>query len=248
MDVAIVTVGDELLVGETDNTNATWLASEITERGGRVLEILTIGDDRETIAERVRTRADRVDRVLVTGGLGGTPDDVTMEAVATALDRELVVDETARKDAKRSSEAFIESHPELAEQYDLGLDVDRVAETVAGGEVIENPAGLAQGCVVENVVVLPGVPSELRATFEQVAADFAGDVAIRTRYTDAPEGVLGRYLATVETEFDVRAGSYPGERTDYNRVRLTGEDPAELDRAFAWLGERVTLEKGGEQA
>jgi|APHM01.1.fsa_nt_gi Predicted nucleotide-utilizing enzyme related to molybdopterin-biosynthesis enzyme MoeA len=246
MDVAIITVGDELLAGETENTNGTWLAREITERGGRVVEMLTVGDEQDRIADRVKHRAERFDRVLVTGGLGGTPDDVTMEAVAKALDRELVVDASARETAKRSSKAFVESHPDLAEKYDLGLDLDRVAETVAGGDVIENPAGLAQGCVVENVYVLPGVPSELQRTFDQIAEDFVGDVEIETRYTDAPEGVLADHLATMETEFDVRAGSYPGERTDRNRVRITAEDPAELDRAFAWLGDRVSLENGGE--
>jgi nicotinamide-nucleotide amidase len=247
MDVAIITVGDELLAGETENTNATWLARQITRRGGHVKEILTIGDDRERIAERVARRGERFDRVIVTGGLGGTPDDLTMKAVAEGLDRDLEIDPDAREAAKASSEAFVESHPNLAAKYDLGLDVDRVAETIAGGRVIENPKGLAQGCAVENVFVLPGVPSELKATFEQVVGEFEGDVRTETRYTDAPEGVLANHLGTVEDRFEVRAGSYPGERTDRNRVRITGETERAVERALDWLRERVTLEPEPER-
>ncbi|MGM0371875.1 MAG: competence/damage-inducible protein A [Halobacteriota archaeon] len=241
MDVAIITVGDELLAGETENTNASWLARKLTERGGRVVEILTIGDDRELIAERVATRAARHDRVIVTGGLGGTPDDLTMAAVADALDRDLVVDPEARAAARESSEAFVAAHPDLAAKYDLGLDVDRVAETVAGGQPIENPKGLARGCTVENVYVLPGVPSELKGTFQQVSEAFGGDVVMETRYTDAPEGVLAGHLGELESQFAVRAGSYPGERADRNRVRVTGESEHEVQTALDWLAERVTL-------
>jgi len=245
MDVAIVTVGDELLVGETTNENAAWLAGEVTNRGGRVREILTIGDDSDAIADAVRERATQYDRVIVTGGLGGTPDDVTMTGVAQALDRDVVVDPDLRATAQAASEAFVEAHPDLAEKYDLGLDADRVAQTVAGGQMLENPEGLAPGCRVENVVVLPGVPSELKATFDAVAAEFAGDMVVETRFTDAPEGVLGRHLAELEAAFAVHGGSYPGERASQNRVRISGEQAA-VEAALAWLGDRITLETVGQ--
>lgn len=242
MEVGIITVGDELLAGETENTNAAWLATQITERGGRVTEILTIGDEHEVIASRVESWAARFDRVIVTGGLGGTPDDLTMAAVADALDRGLEVDPETREAARESSKAFVEAHPDLAERYDLGLDADRVAETIADGRVIENPDGLANGCVAEGVYVLPGVPSELQATFDQVADEFAGDRRVETRFTDAPEGVLGTHLAELESRFDVRAGSYPGELSDHNRVRVSGDEES-VRAALDWLGERVALSK-----
>ncbi|MDZ7849558.1 MAG: molybdopterin-binding protein [Halodesulfurarchaeum sp.] len=243
MAVAIITVGDELLAGETENTNATWLARRITDRGGDVREILTVGDDRATIASRVESRESQFDRVIVTGGLGGTPDDLTMAAVADALDRDLEVDPEVHEAARASSEAFVEAHPDLAEKYELGLDAARVAETIAGGRIIENPEGLANGCVADGVYVLPGVPSELRATFEQVAGEFAGEKRVETRFTDAPEGVLGRHIADLESRFAVRAGSYPGERTDRNRVRVIGDDAESVTAALDWLGERVALER-----
>lgn len=244
MEVAIVTVGDELLLGETKDENAAWLAREVTSRGSRVVEIRTVPDDEGRIAAAVREWAGTVDWTIVSGGLGGTPDDVTMAGVAAGLDREVVVDPDVREAAQAASNAFVEAHPDLAERYDLGLDADRVARTVAGGEPLENPEGLVPGCRVENVLVLPGVPSELRVTFEQVAEAFAGDLVVETRFTDAPEGVLGRHLADLEERFEIRAGSYPGERGDRNRVRLTGSGRGTVPEALDWLGDRVTLEGG----
>lgn len=242
MDVALLTVGDELLAGETENTNASWLARELTDRGCRVTEVVTVGDDREHIAGRVRELSARDDRLIVTGGLGGTPDDRTMAGVAAGLDRGLTIEESVRERAREASDRFVEAHPELAERYDLGLDADRVAETVTASEPIPNPEGLAPGCVVENVYVLPGVPSELKASFESVAADFDGPVRRATRYTDAPEGVLGRHLANLESTFDVQAGSYPGERTDRNRVRVAATEESTLEAALDWLSERIDLQ------
>ncbi|MUW16005.1 competence/damage-inducible protein A, partial [Halorubrum sp. CBA1125] len=80
MDVGLITVGDELLSGDTVNTNAHWLASELSDRGVAVRRILSVPDDRAVLAGRVREYADAFDATIVTGGIGGTPDDVTMEA------------------------------------------------------------------------------------------------------------------------------------------------------------------------
>jgi len=82
MEVALITVGDELPAGDTENTNATWLARRLTERGVAVERILVLPDDRGAIARQVREYSDAFDAVLVTGGIGGAPDDVSMEAVS----------------------------------------------------------------------------------------------------------------------------------------------------------------------
>lgn len=243
MEVAILTVGDELLAGETENTNAAWLARELSDRGADVALIVTVGDDEATIARYVDRFRDRFDRVVVTGGLGGTHDDVTMAAVAEAFGRDLTVDPDIREEVATASAAFVDAHPDLADRYELGLDVDAWSETVEGGEPLENPAGLSPGCRIENVYVLPGVPSELRATFETVAEAFGGTRVSATRFTDAPEGALQERLVELEARFEVGAGSYPGEHADRNRVRITAEDEADLQAALAWLGERIDLEE-----
>ena len=93
MDVALLTVGDELLAGDTENTNATWLARQLSERGVTVTRVLVVPDDRDVIVDYVRDWAGAFDALVVTGGLGGTHDDVTMDAVAEAFDRELVAED-----------------------------------------------------------------------------------------------------------------------------------------------------------
>ena len=78
MNVAIVTVGDELLVGQTVNTNAAWLAEQLTARGCTVGRITTLPDRIDDIARVVNEYHAEYDAVIVTGGLGPTPDDLTM--------------------------------------------------------------------------------------------------------------------------------------------------------------------------
>lgn len=95
MQIALLTVGDELLSGDTANSNATWLARELTDRGASVARILTLPDDAALIARWTGRWSDRFDAVIVTGGIGGTPDDVTIDGVAAGLDRDLEFHEGA---------------------------------------------------------------------------------------------------------------------------------------------------------
>src|SRR6266536_2185801 len=90
---AIVTVGDELLCGDIANANGTWLARELEGLGVRVRIIATLPDDRESIASFVRWARTDNDVVVVTGGLGTTPDDVTRDSVADAFGVERALDE-----------------------------------------------------------------------------------------------------------------------------------------------------------
>lgn len=244
MDVAIVTVGDELLSGETENTNATWLARSISERGGSVERILAVGDERETIAESVEAFHEAFDAVVVSGGLGGTHDDVTLAAVADALKRDLVVDPAIRTQVETASSDFVESNPDLARRYDLDLDVDAWAQTIDGGRTVENPEGLSPGCVAANVYVLPGVPSEMKAVFEQVASEFDGDRVAESLWTDAPESALIDVVQTLRDRFPVSVGIYPGERPDPNRVTIRGTDRGDVRSARDWLAERIDLVDG----
>src|SRR6056297_3653733 len=89
MDVAVVTVGDELLSGETENTNATWLCRRLTARGTSVRRVVTVPDVEADIARVVNELRAEYDAVVVTGGLGPTHDDRTMAGVAAAFGRDL---------------------------------------------------------------------------------------------------------------------------------------------------------------
>lgn len=240
MDVAILTVGDEVLAGDTANENARWLAEQMTGRGSKVVRILTVPDDRELIADTVAEWSDAFDAVIVTGGLGGTHDDVTAQALADAFDRELVVDDAVREDVIETVAAYREENPETVEAHDLDIDVDAWAALPVDSRPLLNPDGLCPGCVIDGVYAFPGVPSEVRALFEQVSAEFDGDAVSRTLYTPQPEGSMVGALAAVRDQFDVTVGSYPTTE-GRNRLKVTDFDPEEVERAVAFLRERVEV-------
>jgi molybdenum cofactor synthesis domain-containing protein len=231
MDVALITVGDELLSGDTVNTNANWLAGELSDRGVAVPRILSVADDREAIAEHAREYAATFDAVIVTGGIGSTPDDVTMEAVADAFDREMAPTDLTVESVERRLEAIRERVP------DREFDVDVAAEAAipAGSRPLLTEAGLAPGCVIEGVYVMPGIPDELKAMFATVADEFAGDRRSRFLYTVEPESNIVPTLEAAMERFDVAVGCYPDREADHNRLKVTATDDDALDDAAAWL-------------
>lgn len=241
MQVALLSIGDELLAGETTNTNAAWLAERISERGGDVRRILTLPDDRELIARYVGEWNERFDAVVVTGGLGGTPDDVTMEAVADGLDRELVVDEGERERLIGRLREFHRERPDLAEEYEFRMDLDLSASIPEGGRPLATDAGWAPGCAVENVYVLPGFPEEMKAMFELVVEEFDGERVSASFHTPAPEGSLYDALEGARERFEASVGSYPQKGTAPGRLKVTGTDPEEVEATIDWLKEHVEV-------
>ncbi len=233
MDAALLTVGDELLAGDTENTNATWLARQLAERGVTVERILVVPDDRATIARHVREYSDGFDAVIVTGGIGGTPDDVTMEAVADAFDRGMVVDDLALEDIEATLEQVEASIPEL------DIDIEAEASIPQGARPLINGEGLAPGAVLENVYVMPGIPRELKAMFEDIAEEFDGDAVSRFLYTVEPEANIVGALEDVEAEFDVMVGCYPDRDAGHNRLKLTATSQGAIDAAAEWLLETL---------
>ncbi|WP_336339061.1 competence/damage-inducible protein A [Haloarcula brevis] len=225
MRVAVVTVGDELLSGETVNTNAAWLGQRLAERGVTVGRTTVVPDEVADIARVVNEYHAEFDAVLVTGGLGPTHDDKTIEAVAAAFGRDVVESEDAI--------AWLEEHGGYTRD-DL---TDGTGEVPEGSRVLPNHEGVAPGCVVENCYVLPGVPAEMKRMFEEVAEEFAGEQRyVRTVDAAEPESALLDRLAEVQEQFPVKVGSYPG---DYVTVRFEGTEEDLVEEAAAWFGERV---------
>ena len=226
MDAAIVTVGDELLVGDTENTNATWLCDRLDARGVSVRRVTVVPDEVGEIARVVNEYHAEYDAVIVTGGLGPTHDDVTMDAVAAAFGRDLVANDEAAE--------WLASQGYSAD--------DLVAETThlpADCRPLPNEAGVAPGAVVEAVYVLPGVPAEMKAMFESVVEEFEGArTHTVTVDVDEPESELIDRFAALREAFDVAVGSYPGESV---RVKITASSADEAERAAEWVRERSTL-------
>ncbi len=156
----IVLVGDELLKGERRDAHLPWLARRLADAGVRVVRAVVVGDTIDAIAAATREARRRAAVVVVTGGLGPTPDDVTREGFAAAFDRELVFD--------AGSWAAIEAF--FAERGRTPTAANRRQAMVpAGARVLPNPQGTAPGCLLEHdgvvAAMLPGPPRELRPMF-----------------------------------------------------------------------------------
>lgn len=240
MDVAIVTVGDEILAGDTRNTNAERLARRLAERGARVVRMLTVPDDADLIAEVVADWREQFDAVVVGGGLGGTHDDVTMDAVADAFERDLLLDPEVRENLIAHVADYEGVDPDALDPAEVDLDLEAWGATPAGARPLLNRVGLSPGTAIENVYVFPGPPAEFEAMFDAVADEFGGDAVSDTFETAAPEGSLTDTLAAFREEFDLVVGSYPS-RNGRNRLKVTGSDPDRVAEAIAWLRERVPL-------
>ena len=158
---AIVSVGNELLFGETVNTNAAWLGRALAEKGIVVSCGYTVGDTRTSIQDVVRTATRSADLVLISGGLGPTGDDITRNAVADLFERPLRSNE--RLLAKLRDRFHAHGYREFPE-----TNLSQV-EVPEGAIVLDNPNGTAPGLAFEEdstlVVMLPGVPRELHGIF-----------------------------------------------------------------------------------
>jgi len=213
MQFAIVSVGNEILSGDIENTNAAYMAKRITLSGHRVERIVTVPDSIPDIAEEVRRLAERYDFILVTGGLGATHDDVTAEAIAKAFGRRLVRNEEAvRYLMKKTGSKEV---------------IDKIAVLPEGAEVVENDAGVAPAFVIENVAVMPGVPAEMRDTFEKIFSRFEkAEYFVETLRVEGYEEDMLEKLNEVVRQFpDVEIGSYP--KPGYVIVKFSGSN---LDR------------------
>ncbi len=141
MRAALLTIGNEVVSGDVVNTNAAWLAQRLEGLGVKVDVAASIPDEIEAVADFVNRERPRVDYLIVTGGLGGTPDDLTREALAAAFGvPQIEVPELADELRRR-----FPKHPDYAARW---------AQLPAGSRPLRNPKGGAPGFVIENVWVL----------------------------------------------------------------------------------------------
>jgi competence/damage-inducible protein CinA-like protein len=161
MNAVILSIGDELVLGQTVDTNAAWLSDRLVACGVMPVMHVSVADDRGAIAEAIRDAAERTKLVIATGGLGPTEDDLTRFALADAMGVELAVDETALG----AIEEFFRARGRTM------IDRNRVqAMKPAGATMLENPLGTAPGIRAligeTTLYFLPGVPVEMRRMWE----------------------------------------------------------------------------------
>jgi molybdenum cofactor synthesis domain-containing protein len=223
---AIVTIGNELVSGDVVDTNGAWLATRLERLGVKVTLVAAIPDEVDQVVRVLRREAAEADFVLVTGGLGGTPDDLTREAVAAAFD---VAQESVPELADSLRSRFVRD-PEYAARW---------AELPVGSRPLENPLGGAPGFAIENVYVFPGLPSEMQAMFDTIEHEFRAPVPIgawRRRYRTRESDIVSVLVEAGDRFPGVIVGSYPSfdGGAEVEVVAKSG-DEALLAQAAMWL-------------
>jgi len=224
---ALVVVGNEVLSGKTQDSNAYFASRQLRAIGVALQRITVIPDEIALIAEEVSYCAGRFDIVLTSGGVGPTHDDVTMDGVAVAFGRKLAM------------------HPEL-ERLIRTHFADRLTAAalkmaaVPEGAVLNSAGDLRFPTIqLENVYILPGIPQIFEAKLGALLGRFATDpYYMRTIYTSAGEGAIAEHLNQCLARYpDLLLGSYPRVGDPDYRVKLTLEskDRDYLERAFAHL-------------
>jgi molybdenum cofactor synthesis domain-containing protein len=232
---SILTIGNELVSGDVPNTNASWLARRLAPLGVAVRLTAALPDEIDTVAEFVRVEAPRADFLLVTGGLGGTPDDLTREAIAAAF----AVPQEEVPDIAAELRARFTRNPEYAARFAL---------LPRGSRPLANPLGGAPGFALENVYVLPGLPSEMEAMFASIEEEFRRGSPIQSwrRVYRTYESAISATLAEAQERWPaILVGSYPSFSSEGSTVEvvLKSSDPDVLAGASAWLASAI--EKSG---
>jgi molybdenum cofactor synthesis domain-containing protein len=224
---AILTIGNELVSGDTENTNASWLARRLESLGVKVAISAAVPDETERIVDFVRRERPRVDHLIVTGGLGGTPDDITREALAAAF----AVPQELVPELADDLRARFRRDPEYAARW---------AALPAGSRPLDNPLGGAPGFQIANTWVLPGLPAEMRAMFDAYACELAGGRPIETwrrRYATRESTIASALEQATARWPGVSVGSYPSFESSGPQVEvvLKSADPEALGAAKTWL-------------
>ncbi|MGA7122945.1 MAG: competence/damage-inducible protein A [Polyangiaceae bacterium] len=240
MTCAVLSIGTELTRGELVNSNASWLAAELTAIGFEVVEHVAIDDDRARIGSTLGGLVQRVRVVVATGGLGPTTDDLTTEAVASALGVRLVRDDASLEHIRRRFERLGRT---------MTASNAKQADFPEGADILPNPVGTAPGfgvrfgdCVA---YFLPGVPREMKKMFEEQVALRIRALAPNNQYQShlrtfgLAESAVGDRLEGIEQAFP---GTTIGYRAHFPEIEVKVLVRAGSHAAARDVCERATAE------
>jgi molybdenum cofactor synthesis domain-containing protein len=200
---ALVVIGDEILSGRTQDKNVAQVALWLNEQGIRLSEVRVVPDDSVRIGTAVNQLRAAHDYLFTTGGIGPTHDDITVDAIAAALDVPVVVHPAARK----ILEDYYRDRPGGLTQARL-----RMARVPEGAELIPNPSSGAPGVRIGNVFIMAGVPHIAASMLEALSGTLEGGrpVVSVTVGARAPESDVADLLRETEAAHaGVAIGSYP---------------------------------------
>ena len=251
----IITIGTELLLGETVDTNTRFIAQSLRGLGVDLFRTQTIGDNASRIAETVRAALQRANIVITTGGLGPTVDDPTRQAIAEAAGVPL------------------EFHPELGEQIVARIgrygrtpteNQKRQAYIPKGASVIENPVGTAPAFIVETapesvddvhvVITLPGVPREMETLLAEAVVPYLQKrfklteiIKVRTLHVSGiGEGAIDDQVGDLELFTNPTVGLTAHSGVVDIRIAAKAGSTAEADRMIAKVEEDVRRRMGAD--
>jgi nicotinamide-nucleotide amidase len=247
-NISIITIGDELLIGQVIDTNSAWMSQELNKEGFWVNRRLAIGDGRSDILKALEEETVKADIILITGGLGPTADDITKPVLCEYFNTTLIINEEALENVKN---IFINIlHRPLIERN------LKQAEVPASCLVIQNKRGTAPGMLFEKngkiYVSMPGVPHEMKGMMTESVIPFllnrigSNFISHRTLLTaGVGESTLADHIEGFETALppEIKLAYLP----NYGMVRLrltaistqAGTLESQLDRLFSDLKSRV---------
>jgi nicotinamide-nucleotide amidase len=202
MNVIVISIGDELLIGQTVNTNASWIGQEISKIGGNILEGLTISDKAQEILTTVEYSIKKADVIIITGGLGPTKDDITKHTLASYFDTELEIHQPTLD--KITAYFSMRKRPMLESNI-------QQAALPKDCTILSNNYGTAAGMWFEKngkiVISLPGVPYEMKGIMsEEVFPRMKERFQLNSMYhkTILTQGIGESFLAEQLTEWENR--------------------------------------------
>lgn len=223
MFAEIITIGDEILIGQVIDTNSAWMGQQLNEIGVEVIQITSVRDRKQHIIDAIQEAKTRAQIILLTGGLGPTSDDITMETLGEYLNSPLVLD----------SEALDNIRSILTKRnIPVGPNNEKQAWLPEGSETIHNSKGTAPGMWFNDgqhiLVSMPGVPYEMKAMMEsfvlpKLKSDFQLPVILHHTFTvvNIPESVLSNRLRDFENKLPLNVKIAYLPNLNVVRLRLT---------------------------
>ena len=236
MQAEIISIGDEILIGMTMDSNAAWMGSELTNLGIEVYQMTSISDKREHILKVLDESLDRSELVLITGGLGPTSDDITKKTLSEYFNTTLVQDDGVLANIER----FMKNRGLYMNENNI-----RQAEVPEGCRVLSNELGTAPGMWFEKdgkvLVSMPGVPYEMKHIMSEHVIPgikkYFKRPFIKYRLV-MTFGTFEAHLAEIMENFEnempdtVRLAYLPTSGIIKLRLTVRGEDEAKIDQVL----------------